>query len=108
MKINQIMKEVQRMQANLAKRQEELAQEMTEASAGGGMVTVTLNGINEVVSLKIDPAAVDPDDIEMLEDLVMAALNEAVKQVKEKSSEAMADLTAGLPIPPGLKIPGLT
>jgi len=96
------------MQANLAKRQEELAQETTEAGAGGGMVTVTLNGMYEVVSLKIDPAAVDPDDIEMLEDLVMAALNEAVKQVKEKSSEAMADLTAGLPIPPGLKIPGLT
>ncbi|MFV1957697.1 MAG: YbaB/EbfC family nucleoid-associated protein, partial [bacterium] len=75
------------------------AEKEVEASAGGGMVTATVTGNQEIVSLKIAPEAVDPDDVEMLEDLVRAAVNEAIKKSREMMSEEMAKITGGLPLP---------
>ena len=97
-----MMKQVQKMQADMAKAQEDLAREEVEASAGGGMVTVRVTGGLEVVAVKIDPAAVDPEDIEMLEDMVVAAANEAVRQAQDLQAKRLGGLTAGL------NIPGLT
>ncbi len=77
--MNKMLKEAQRMQEELAKAQEEAATEVVEASAGGGMVTVKANGAGEVVSITIDPRAIDPDDPELLADLVLAAVNEALR-----------------------------
>jgi len=96
------MKQMQKLQAQMAKLQEELAQRTVEASAGGGVVTVTVNGENQVVGVKIDPDAVDPDDVEMLEDLVMAATNEALRRAQAMVAEEMGKLTGGLKLPPGL------
>jgi DNA-binding YbaB/EbfC family protein len=93
------MKQAQKMQAQIAKIQEELAQKTVEAGAGGGMVTVVANGRHQVVSLTIDPAVVDPNDIEMLQDLVAAAVNEALKKAQDMVAEEMAKVTGGLQIP---------
>ena len=102
--MNKMLKEAQRMQAELAKAQEEAAQEVVEASSGGGMVTVKANGAGEVVEIRIDPKAIDPDDPEMLADIVMAAANEALRSaadlVESKIRSQMPDLG-------GLGIPGL-
>ena len=97
-----MMKQMQKLQAQMAKLQEDLAQRTVEASAGGGVVTVTVNGENQVVGVKIDPDAVDPDDVEMLEDLVMAATNEALRRAQAMVAEEMGKLTGGLKLPPGL------
>ena len=97
-----MMKQVQKMQADMAKAQEDLAREEVEASAGGGIVTVRVTGALEVVGVKIDPSAVDPDDVEMLEDMVVAAANEAVRQAQDLQAKRLGGLTAGL------NIPGLT
>lgn len=94
-----MMKQVQKMQAEMAKAQEALAEKTVEATAGGGAVTVTANGHQQILSIKIDPAAVDPDDVEMLEDLVLAAVNEALRRSQEMAAEAMAQVTGGLNIP---------
>jgi len=94
-----MMKQVQKMQADMAKAQEDLAKEEVEASAGGGMVTVRVTGALELVSVKIDPASLDPDDVEMLEDMVIAATNEAVRQAQDLQAKRMGGLTAGLNIP---------
>jgi len=94
-----LMKQAQKMQAELMRQQEELENKSFEASSGGGMVTVAVNGKLEVQSVKIDPQAVDPDDVEMLEDLVVAALQEAQKKAGEASSDAMGKLTGGMKIP---------
>jgi DNA-binding YbaB/EbfC family protein len=94
-----MMKKVQKLQADMAKMQEELKARTLEATAGGGVVKVTINGDKQVLSLKIDPAAVDPEDIEMLEDLVLAAVNEAIKKVDDMMAQEMGKLTGGLKIP---------
>jgi nucleoid-associated protein EbfC len=94
-----LMKQAQQMQQKLAKMQEELGQKTVEASVGGGMVTVMVNGKNEVLRIKIEPQAVDPEDVEMLEDLVMAGVNEALRKAQEMVSNEMSKLTGGMKIP---------
>ena len=94
-----MMKQVQKMQADMAKAQEDLATETVEASAGGGMVTVRVTGGLEVQSIKIDPGAVDPEDVEMLEDMILAATNEALRSAQELASKKMGGITSGLNIP---------
>ena len=100
--LGSIMKQAQKMQAQIAKIQEELAQKTVEASAGGGMITVVANGKQEIMSIKIEPEVVDAQDIEMLQDLVVAAVNEALRKSQEMVSEEMRKVTGGL------QIPGLT
>ena len=97
-----LMKQAQEMQAKLAKIQEELAKKTVEATAGGGMVRVTVNGQFTLASIKVDPSVIDPDDVEMLEDLVRAAVNEGLRRARDMASEEMSKLTGGF------KIPGLT
>lgn len=99
MNMNKMMKQVQEMQKQMAKAQEELANQEVEASAGGGMVTVKVTGDLRILSIKIDPAAVDPEDTEMLEDMVLAAANEAMRSAQELASSKMSGLTGGLNIP---------
>ena len=94
-----LMKQAQEMQAKLAKIQEELAKKTVEATSGGGMVRVTVNGQFMLSSIKVDPGAVDPDDVEMLEDLVRAAVNEGLRRAREMASEEMSKLTGGFKIP---------
>ena len=94
-----LFKQAQQMQQKMAKLQDELGQRTVEASVGGGMVSVTVNGKNEVLSLKIEPQVVDPDDVEMLEDLVLAGVNEALRKSQEMISDEMGKLTGGMKIP---------
>ena len=94
-----MMKQVQKMQADMAKMQEDLAYQVVEASAGGGMVTVQVTGAVEIKSSKIDPAAVDPEDVEMLEDMILAAANEALRSAQELANSKLGGITAGLKIP---------
>ena len=97
--LGQILKQAQKVQAQIAKTQKELEEKTVEASAGGGMVTAVANGSNQVVSIKIEPDVVDPDDIEMLQDLVTAAVNEALRRVQEMTQSEMAKITGGMGIP---------
>lgn len=97
-----MMKKMQKLQGEMAKMQEELKKRTMEVSAGGGAIKVVINGEKQIQSLKIDPAAVDPEDIEMLEDLVAAAINEAIKKVDDMTAQEMGKLTGGLNLPPGL------
>ena len=97
-----MMKKVQKMQADMQKMQEELKTRTVEASVGGGVVTVVMNGEKMIESLKLNPSAVDPEDVEMLEDLVMAAVNEASKKVDDLLSQEMGKVTGGLNLPTGL------
>ncbi|MBI5871033.1 MAG: YbaB/EbfC family nucleoid-associated protein [Actinobacteria bacterium] len=99
MNMNKMMKQVQDMQKQMVKAQEELATLEVEASAGGGMVTVKVSGDLKINSIKIDPGAVDPDDVEMLEDMVLAAVNEALRSAQELASNKMSGVTGGLNIP---------
>jgi len=94
--INQMMRQVQKMQAEMAAAQEALAAEVVEASVGGGMVKATVSGTGELQSVSISPDVVDPDDVEMLEDLVVAAVVEAMRMAQEKAADRMGGLTAGL------------
>ncbi|MFR0671834.1 MAG: YbaB/EbfC family nucleoid-associated protein [Veillonella parvula] len=96
-----MMKKVQKMQADM-KMQEELKTRTVEASVGGGAVTVVMNGEKIIESLKLNPTAVDPEDVEMLEDLVMAAVNEASKKVDDLLAQEMGKVTGGLNLPTGL------
>ena len=106
--MNQMMKQVQQMQAEMVKAQEEAQQQVVDASAGGGMVTVKVNGALEVLEIKIDPDAVDPDDVEMLQDMVQAATNEALRSAQEMVSSRMAQVTGGLESAlGGLGLPGI-
>jgi DNA-binding YbaB/EbfC family protein len=102
--MGQIMKQAQKFQSKMAKLQEELGEKTMEASAGGGMVSAVANGKQELISIKIDREVVDPEDIEMLEDLVLAAANDALVRAKEMMNEEMGKLTKGMNIPgmPGL------
>ena len=97
-----MMKKVQKLQADMAKLQEELKTRTIEVSAGGGAVKVVINGEKQIQSLKIAPSAVDPEDVEMLEDLVSAAVNEALKKVDDMMAQEMGKLTGGMNLPPGL------
>jgi len=93
------MKQAQQMQKRMLEIREELANRTVEATVGGGMVTAVVNGQQEVVSLHITPEVVDPDDTEMLEDLIVAAVNEALQQSQEMMSAEMSKLTGGIKIP---------
>jgi len=101
-KLSDLMKQAQRLQSQIQKMQEELAERTVEATSGGGMVTVVANGKQEIVSIKIDPEVVNKDDIEMLEDLIVAAVNEAKRRAQELVMNEISKLTGGLGIPPGL------
>ena len=94
--MQQMLKQAQRMQANIAKLQEELEAREYEASAGGGMVNVRANGKKELLSIEIKPEAVDPDDVEMLQDLVVSAVNEALRQAGEAMDKTMESAAGGL------------
>lgn len=105
--VNRMLKQVQKMQEDMARAQEALASETVEASAGGGMVTVTISGDLVVKRLAIDPDAIDPEDPEMLADMVTAAVNEAIRQAQELAASKMGGVTGGmdlgaLGLPPGL------
>lgn len=97
-----MMKKVQKLQSQMTKLQEELKGRTLEASAGGGVVTVVVTGEKKIQSIKINPSAVDPEDVEMLEDLVAAAVNEALTKVDDMMSQEMGKLTGGLNLPPGM------
>lgn len=97
--VNALMRQAQKMQEDMKAKQAELEATEYTASASGEMVTVTMNGKHEVVSVKIKPEAVDPDDIEMLEDLVAAAFNATVSKVDEAAAEEMGKVTGGMNIP---------
>lgn len=99
MNMQQMMKQARKMQEQMAAMQENLAQTTVDASAGGGMVKVTVNGDMQIVSLKLDPEAVDPEDVEMLEDMITAAVNEAVRGVADIANKQMGSITGGLNIP---------
>lgn len=94
--MNNLMKQAQRMQRQMEESQKELAEKEFSATAGGGAVEITVSGGKEVTKVHIDPEAVDPDDVEMLEDLIMAATNEAMKKVDEETQKTMGSLTGGL------------
>ena len=94
-----LMKQAQKMQKDMMKAQEELANKVEEGSAGGGMVKVEMNGKHQIVSLKIDKEAVDPDDVEMLEDLIISAFNDVIKKISATSDSEMSKLTGGMNIP---------
>jgi DNA-binding YbaB/EbfC family protein len=106
--MNQMLKQVQQMQAEMAKAQEELKNETVEASAGGGTVTVVMTGELKVSEVRIDPEAVDPDDVELLQDLVLAAFNEALRSAQELQTRKLGAATGGLgDLAGGLGLPGL-
>ena len=102
--MNKLLQQAQQMQAQMARVQEELASESVEASAGGGMVRVKATGAGEIVEVKIDPKAIDPDDPELLEDMVLAAVNEAIRSSQSMAQSRLGALTGGLG---GLGLPGL-
>ena len=102
--MNKMLQQVQQMQAEMAKAQEELANETVEASVGGGMVTVKATGSGEIVSIKISPEAIDPDDPETLEDLVLAGVNEALRSAQDLMQSRLGGAMGGLG---GLGLPGL-
>ena len=99
-----IMKQAQQFQSKMAKLQEELGERTVETTAGGGMVAVVANGRQELVSIRIDPEVVDPEDVDMLQDLIQAAVNDALNRAREMVNEEMGKLTAGMNLP---NIPGL-
>ncbi|NPV43737.1 Nucleoid-associated protein [Koleobacter methoxysyntrophicus] len=97
--MGKMMKQVQKMQAEIQKLQAELGEKTVEATSGGGVVRVVANGKKELVDIVINPDAVDPDDVEMLQDLILAAANEALKQAEEMVAAEMAKITGGIKIP---------
>lgn len=107
--MQQMMQQVQKMQKDMELAQEELKNEVVEASAGGGMVTVKVSGDLELREVRIDPAAVDPQDVEILSDMVLAAVNEALRMAQELAARKMGGATGGLDLGDlgGLGLPGL-
>lgn len=103
MNIAQLMKQAKEMQKQMAKQQEELARKEFEAASGGGMVTVKVNGAGSLLSVKIDPEVVSRDEVEMLEDLVLAAVNEALKKAHDEAQGNMMGMVGQM----GLKLPGM-
>lgn len=100
--MNNMIKQAQKMQKDMMKVQEELEQRQIESSAGGGAVTVVVTGKKELVSINIKPEVVDPDDVEMLQDLILAAVNEAIRKAEEMVNSEMSKLTGGFGLPGGL------
>jgi DNA-binding YbaB/EbfC family protein len=104
--IQAMMKQVQKFQEDTEKLEQQLAEEKVEASSGGGMVKATANGLAQLIDVKIDPEVVDPQDVEMLQDLVTSAVREALEQATELRKQRMQELTGGLGLPPGMGLPG--
>ena len=100
-----MMKKVQEMQNKMQEVQKELENKTVDANAGGGMVSVVMNGKSQVQSINIDPSLLKQEEKEILEDLIKAALNQAKEKVEEMSAEEMKKVTGGLPLPPGMKLP---
>lgn len=97
--MNQMMKQVQQMQKKMEEAQKEVEETIIKTTSGGGVVEVEINGKKEVVSINIDPEVVDPEDVDMLQDLILAAVNDAINQIDKVSEEKMGKLTGGLNIP---------
>ncbi len=97
--LGNILKQAQQMHSKISQLQEEMAGKTVEASSGGGMVNVVMNGKQEVISIRIDPEVVNRDDIDMLQDLIVAAINEAIRKSQEMMAEEMKKITGGLSIP---------
>jgi len=97
-----MMKKVQKMQADMLKLQEELKTRTMEITTGGGAVTLVVNGKKELSSIKIDPAAVDPEDVEMLQDLIVTAVNEGMRKIDEMTEKEMSKVTGGMKLPGGM------
>ncbi len=107
MNIGQIAKMAQQMQTQMAQAQQELAETTLEATAGGGAVRIVITGAQEVRSVEIDPSAIDPDEAEMLQDLVLSAMNEAISRSKELERERMGSIAGGMGIPGMPGLPGM-
>lgn len=97
--MNQMIKQAKKMQEQMAKMQDELQERVLETSVGGGAINVKINGRQEILEIKIKPEVIDPDDVEMLEDLILAGINEAIKQSQEMVSGEMSKITGGFNIP---------
>jgi len=104
---NEMMKQIQALQSKMAAAQKALEETVIDASAGGGAVSVSMNAKPELLSITVQPEVIDPDDVEMLQDLIMAAMNEALEKVRAGQMQQLAGVAGGLKIP-GLDIPGLT
>jgi len=100
--LGKMLKQVQKLQQDVARLQEELKTERVEATAGGGVVRAVTNGRGELLEIVIDPSAVDPADVAILQDLIVAAVTEAQRLAKQRADEKMRAVTGGLPLPPGL------
>ncbi|MBN1638152.1 MAG: YbaB/EbfC family nucleoid-associated protein [Ignavibacteriales bacterium] len=103
--MNEMMKQLQKLQNDMARVQEELAEKQVEAESGGGMVKAVANGRKEIVNILIDQELINSNDKEMLEDLVVAAVNKAIEAASKMAEEEMASVTKGM-VPPGMNIPG--
>ncbi len=103
--INQMMKQMQSMQQKFSQAQEEIAKREFEGASGGSLVTITLNGKGAMVKISLDPSLLDKDEVDVLEDLVLAAFNDAKKKLDAETEGSMSDLMGGIPLPPGLKFP---
>ena len=102
MNIKKMMQQAQKMQEQMLKAQEDVSKKQVTATAGGGKVTVVANGAGDVISIKIAPEAVDPQDVEMLEDLVLTGVRKAIEEGKQLAQSEMGKLTSGMGLPPGL------
>ena len=100
-----MMKKAEELQKNMQQMQEQLGQATVEGSSGGGLVTVTMSGKGEMKGLRIDPSLFKEDDVEVLEDLIVTAHNEAKARAEQMMQQKMSEATAGLPLPPGMKLP---
>ena len=100
--MNSLMRQAQKMQEDMAAKQEELEAREYEISAGGGVVNVKINGKKEILSISLSPEIIDPDDVETLEDILVAAVNEAIKRVEDTNNEEMSKITGGIPTMPGM------
>ena len=103
--MSQIMKQAKAMQDKMAEMQKKIEEQEVEGSSGGGVVKVLVNGKNEIKSLKIDPTLINAEEVEVLEDLLIAAINDANKKLKESASNQMRSLSDGMGLPPGMKLP---
>ncbi|GGJ89376.1 nucleoid-associated protein [Lentibacillus kapialis] len=100
--MNNMMKQMQKMQKKMMKAQEELHEMTFESSAGGGMVTVVANGKKEITDIQISEEVVDPDDVDMLQDLILTATNDVIKQIEDKTNDTMGEFTKGMNLPGGM------
>lgn len=103
--LGKIMQQAQKLQDNMNRMQEELAAMEVTGTAGAGMVTVTMSGKSEAKTVKIDPKLLDGEEAEVVEDLIVAAINDARAKIESETQQRMSDLTGGLPLPPGMKLP---